>query len=313
MRLEHEQELATIRERIRAATASGDLASMIGHAKDLMEAASKIVLVERSVSFGDQTKAPEIMTKALKALDLPPRLADSGDDELNRIVDGLWRAGKAVFDLRNRVGTGHGRPSTPGITSDLALLAVRASEAWVEWAMERLDRLHAGDVDVLISDLLEPAVFRGGELARRFSEVRLHALDEIDQQRLGVAVAQRCRGETFTVRIDGLDAVIANLEQWPRAYRAGLVEGLLLDRQGHLHPAFIAELVVLVSSLDRDEWSGIVDDARHAPWSVPLASDVDGLALDLGEQMAQKEHVLAPFFRSGWSEIAAPLRSQSPF
>lgn len=76
MRSEHVAEVEQLRGRLAAARQSFDNAAIIGTAKELVECSAKIAMTERAVTFSDSTRAPEIVDKALRALDLPSRLTD---------------------------------------------------------------------------------------------------------------------------------------------------------------------------------------------------------------------------------------------
>lgn len=306
MKEEYAAELERIRSRIVAAREAFDHHAMIGEAKDLLESVAKIALTERGRRYTTATKAPEIVKNAQRALELPDRLRDPGDDAAVRLFNGLSETALAVYDLRNELGTGHGRPSTPPIGPDIAELAVHAAEAWTDWALSLLERFRAGDVSSLIAQLRADTFYRG-TLSQRFTEVRLHGLDELEQQRLGEAVAQRSRRGTFVVTTDGIDAAADNVTDWPHAYRAGVTEGLLLNDEAHLHPINLARLVTLAGSLRIDDWHLIVDRATGAAWSAELQTNLpEGFAI--GDTMAGLTHTLPNPHRPGWSDIATRLR-----
>lgn len=110
---------------------------------------------------------------------------------------------------------------------DLALLGVGGARLWSDWAIHRLERLPAGDVDQLIAEI-GGSVFYQGTLDTRFEQVGLDELPPLDQRRIGVAVARRARGGTFMVSIPGLRTAAESPSSFPTPYRAGLVEGCLL-------------------------------------------------------------------------------------
>jgi hypothetical protein len=76
---------------------------------------------------------------------------------------------------------------------------------WIRWALRRLQFLLIGDLQPLLADL-RGSTFRLGELAIRLQAANLPDLLPDDQRLLGVAVGQRAALNTFTVRIDGIEA-----------------------------------------------------------------------------------------------------------
>ncbi|WP_020521663.1 hypothetical protein [Catelliglobosispora koreensis] len=90
----------------------------------------------------------------------------------------------------------------------------------------------------LARDLLDGKVFRSGELTQRLTAANLPGLEEDTLRQLGIAVAHRAMNNTFVIQFDGVEACAADtsLERWPAAYRAGVAEGLLLDRNGYVSP-----------------------------------------------------------------------------
>jgi hypothetical protein len=102
-----------VREHIRRldlALAIVDVPLLLGSSKELLEAASKLVLDGIGEPIPD--KFPSLLTRALEALGLHAR-AVAGDTEVagatRRILGGLHQIGLGVNELRNDHGTGHGR------------------------------------------------------------------------------------------------------------------------------------------------------------------------------------------------------------
>ena len=99
--------------------------------------------------------------------------------------------------------------------------------------LRRLPSYLLSDVHELIRHL-GGGTFYKGDLTARLAAVDLSRLAPDKAQALGVAVGRRTIRETFNVKIEGVDTVIANPERYPAPYRAGLVRGLLLNEQGTL-------------------------------------------------------------------------------
>lgn len=79
-----------------------------------------------------------------------------------------------LTELRNELGTGHGRAKVPRVSREAAVAATDASILWSRWALARLDEVLGGEVDRLISEL-SGGHFGRGFLDRRFDEVGLDA------------------------------------------------------------------------------------------------------------------------------------------
>jgi hypothetical protein len=111
----------------RARRGSEDAALMVGTAKDLLEATAAHVIRERYGAYPQQANLPTLLGQAFVALDLmtpmqPPSALDSPQHRLQRA---LYEAGCAVNALRNKEGTGHGRPWLPTVTDVEARAAVQ--------------------------------------------------------------------------------------------------------------------------------------------------------------------------------------------
>jgi hypothetical protein len=106
---------------------------------------------------------------------------------------------------------------------------------WIRWALRRLQFLLIGDLQPLLADL-RGSTFRRGDLATRLQAANLPDLPPDDQRLLGVAVGQRAALNTFTVRIDGVEACATSedVASWPPDYREGVTEGLFLDHFGQI-------------------------------------------------------------------------------
>ena len=90
----------------------------------------------------------------------------------------------------------------------------------------------AGDVTALVRDL-EAEIFHRGDLKRRLNYANLARLQEVDQRRLGLAVARRASQDTFVVIEDGVEAVQPDdPDNWPPDYVESLLIGLFFDANG---------------------------------------------------------------------------------
>jgi len=98
-----------------------DAALVAGTGKDLLEATAKHVLVERWGAC-PETTFPGLLGQAFVALGLAtPQDAPQKNESPRRALDrALFDSACAINRLRNREGTGHGRPWPPSITEDEA-------------------------------------------------------------------------------------------------------------------------------------------------------------------------------------------------
>jgi hypothetical protein len=102
----------------RARRGSEDAALLVGTGKDLLEATAAHVLTERYGHYSEQANFPTLLGQAFTALGLatPQVPLSQGEPAQRRLERALYEAGCAVNALRNRQGTGHGRPWLPNVT-----------------------------------------------------------------------------------------------------------------------------------------------------------------------------------------------------
>lgn len=109
----------------RAQRGSLDAALVTGTGKDLVEAVAAHVLVERFGSYQESAHFPTLVGQAFAVAGLcamrKPNLTEHEQFEL-----ALYELACAVNRLRNRQGTGHGRPFLPTITDEQAQAAVQS-------------------------------------------------------------------------------------------------------------------------------------------------------------------------------------------
>jgi hypothetical protein len=238
-------------ERLLRAKAYRDAPLVVGSAKELCEAVARVVIAERGGVAGSGTDMPELISAAHRALEFQAGEGLANDPETRKIAQGVRSVVLGVSEMRNRRGTGHGRPAPAGTTDDHADLAFDAAYLWCTWALRRLEPYIAGDATALVRDL-DKGIFRGGDVARRLTYATLPRLPVEDQMRLGVAVARRASKGTFVVSKDGIDAVQpGDTGTWPTGYVEGLLTGLFLDANGNLELAKwkVSDAARLVSEL----------------------------------------------------------------
>jgi hypothetical protein len=111
----------------RAQRGSEDGALLVGTGKDLLEATAAHVITEKYGQYSHQANFPTLLGQAFTVLDLatPQTPAQPGESPQRRVERALYEAGCAVNALRNKSGTGHGRPFTPNLSDDEARAAVQ--------------------------------------------------------------------------------------------------------------------------------------------------------------------------------------------
>lgn len=102
----------------RARRGSEDAALLVGTAKDLLEATAAHVISERFGQYPEQANFPTLLGQAFTALGLttPHTPIQSGASPQQRLERALYEAGCAVNALRNKQGSGHGRPWLPTVS-----------------------------------------------------------------------------------------------------------------------------------------------------------------------------------------------------
>ncbi|MDQ5819843.1 MAG: abortive infection family protein [Actinomycetota bacterium] len=111
----------------RALAGSEDDALQIGTGKDLLEATAAHVLVERFGSYPSTANFPTLLGQAFVAVGLatPETPPEAGEPAKREVERALYRLGCAINRLRNKEGTGHGRPLLPTVSAAEAQAAIR--------------------------------------------------------------------------------------------------------------------------------------------------------------------------------------------
>lgn len=102
-------------ERLRDAVRREDVSNMIGIAKELIESVVHIVLRDCEVEMRPDWDLVKQAKEAQKALLLHASVQDVDDryigERIKRILSSLSNIASGVIELRNEIGTGHGRPT----------------------------------------------------------------------------------------------------------------------------------------------------------------------------------------------------------
>ena len=111
----------------RARRGSEDAALLVGTGKDLLEATAAHVISELFGHYPHQANFPTLLGQAFTALGLatPETIVQQGEAPQRRLERSLYEAGCAVNALRNKQGTGHGRPWLTTVTDEEARTAVQ--------------------------------------------------------------------------------------------------------------------------------------------------------------------------------------------
>ncbi|MCK4547657.1 MAG: abortive infection family protein [Candidatus Eisenbacteria sp.] len=94
-----------------------DGALVVGTSKDLMEAVAAHVIQEVWGQYPTTANFPALLGQAFVALDMatPEQKPQQGDHPRARLQRGMYETACAVNNLRNKQGTGHGRPWLPDL------------------------------------------------------------------------------------------------------------------------------------------------------------------------------------------------------
>ncbi|WP_162142034.1 abortive infection family protein [Ilumatobacter coccineus] len=262
----HWEAIQAHKSRIRAQIAS-DHGGVIGACKDLVECVAKVVLAE--ATSPEIADFPKLVKKASTLLGSATPKND-GEVQAATLAKGLTllisaqqTAAQGLSELRNDHGAGHGKPTMPVIADEDVQLVRSYTEAWVRWALARLERLLANSVSTLIAELTG-TTFRAGLLAQRLEEVGFKQLPDEELERLGFAVAERgVRRDTFVVAGDGVEP-LEHEDGWPIAYQYGVAKGLLLTSDGVLRPIRLSVLAAIVPRLGADLQVRLLDEVETA-------------------------------------------------
>lgn len=219
--------------RLRAAQARNDLSDIVGCAKEVAESVARVVLAARGQVLSNNASFKELVGEAHRCLDRQPGAGIASDPSVRKMAQSAKGLVEELGQLRNEVGTGHGRASTPDVLGEHAEIAADAVTVWARWALRRLPAFINSDLNDLLL-LLQSGTFYKGTLRNRLDAIGLSSLEAGDAHALGLAIGRRTVGETFMVRIEGINPVIAQPGQFSSEFRSGLIGGLLFDVNGAL-------------------------------------------------------------------------------
>lgn len=111
-----------------------------GTAKDLLEATAAHVLVQKWGSYSTTSNFPTLLGQAFSALSLatPMDPVVSGEPVQRRMERSSYELACALNALRNKQGTGHGRPWESTVTQSQARFAIESMGSIAALMLEAL-------------------------------------------------------------------------------------------------------------------------------------------------------------------------------
>ena len=121
----------------RAKKGADDAALVTGTGKDLLEAIAAHILQQRYGSYPSTSNFPTLLGQTFMALDLatPQSLSETGEPPIRRIERAMYELACGINQLRNKQGTGHGRPWLPSITDAEARTATELMGVIAEYLL----------------------------------------------------------------------------------------------------------------------------------------------------------------------------------
>jgi hypothetical protein len=126
----------------RAKQGSDDAALLAGTSKDLLEATAAHILVERNGTYPERANFETLLGMTFVALGLatPQHPVVAGESSQCKAERGMFSLAVGINAMRNKLGTGHGRPWLPTITDTEAKAAVQFMGTIVEWLLHAHSR-----------------------------------------------------------------------------------------------------------------------------------------------------------------------------
>lgn len=271
-----------------------DMPEVIGKAKELVETVAKVVVSATEGTVEESADFAPIVKAAQRGLARQPGSDLSQDQNLRAIAQAAQTLATSIAPVRNSHGTGHGRARVPDVVDEMASLTLEAALLWSRWALRRLGHVLADYPNDLIA-----AVQVGTSrtvLIEKFQAAALSQQPEEIQHRIGVAFGQQSAGGFGNATEVGVEpAIEGGYEEYPIAYRLGLLRGMLLTASGSigLTDFYATRFVSLLASLPEVSAVELLEQARadvdQATWidkwrrSTDISSD-DVLAVLRREQ-----------------------------
>lgn len=134
---ESEYEEALSKYIVRAKRGSMDAALLVGTGKDLLEAVSYYV-VYKKMGVYEQKNFPTLLGLAFTCLGMSTSASKTNPSHVEKMELALYDLGCSINNLRNKQGTGHGRPFLPLINDHEAKVAIESMGMISEYMMSKL-------------------------------------------------------------------------------------------------------------------------------------------------------------------------------
>ncbi|TKT94043.1 abortive infection family protein [Dyadobacter frigoris] len=127
----------------RAKKGHEDAALIIGTSKDLMEAVCAHVVTEIYGSYSPRDNFPTLLGTAFTALNMatPANPMVPNESAIKNVERGLFELACAINKLRNKQGSGHGRPFISTISDDEAKTSIESIGIITEFLLNKLSHL----------------------------------------------------------------------------------------------------------------------------------------------------------------------------
>ncbi len=121
----------------RAKRGAEDAALLAGTSKDLLEATAAHILVERNGTYPQGANFESLLGMAFVAIDLstPQHPIQPGEPPQCKVERAMFSVACGINAMRNRLGTGHGRPWLTNITEVEARAAIQFMGTIAEWLL----------------------------------------------------------------------------------------------------------------------------------------------------------------------------------
>jgi hypothetical protein len=122
-----------------------DPALVVGTSKDLMEAVAAHVIQEIWGSYPSTANFPNLLGQAFVALDMATtdQEKQQGEHQRSRMERSLYETACSINNLRNKQGTGHGRPWLPDLRESEVKAAIELIGVVSELLLDNLERKKA--------------------------------------------------------------------------------------------------------------------------------------------------------------------------
>lgn len=124
----------------RAVKGADDAALLVGTSKDLMEAVAAFVLQKKWGNYPSHSNFPTLLGQAFTALGLatPQEAQQPNEAAQKRVERALYELACSINKLRNKEGTGHGRPFLTTVSDSEAKMAIESIGLISEYLLSKL-------------------------------------------------------------------------------------------------------------------------------------------------------------------------------